>query len=60
LLSACTMGLLTRTPSLIRHNPLSSIPTYDLVQPLSRLHRRHRYIEMLIAIPTLGYLRLYR
>jgi hypothetical protein len=29
-------------------------------QPLSRLHRVHRYIEMLIAIPTLGYRRLNR
>ena len=25
-----------------------------------KLHRVDRYIEMLIAIPTLGYLRLYR
>jgi len=28
------------------------------IQPLSKLHRVHRYIEMLIAIPTLGYQRL--
>jgi hypothetical protein len=28
------------------------------MQPLPRLHRVHRYIEMLMAIPTLGYLRL--
>lgn len=30
---------------------------HHLVQPLPKLHRVDRYIEMLIAIPTLGYLR---
>ena len=30
------------------------------MQLLPKLHRVRRYIEMLIAIPTLGYLRLNR
>jgi hypothetical protein len=33
---------------------------HEVVQRLPRLHHVHRYIEMLIAIPTLGYLRLYK
>jgi len=32
----------------------------EVVQPFPRLHHIYRYIEMLIAIPMLGYLRLYR
>jgi len=31
---------------------------HEVVQPFPRLQHLYRYIEMLIAIPTLGYLRL--
>ena len=34
--------------------------SFAMVQPLSKLHRLHRYSVMLIAIPAEGYLRSYR
>ena len=48
---------LDRSTKLNLPKKLSSFAT---VQPLSKLHRLHRYSEMLIAIPAEGYLRSYR